>query len=123
MRARPTSAMIWLSTVWVDRGLDVEALRRARASPSSIAPRITPSSTSVRLARCDPGLFEERHAVGDRLDAGEGAAPGGEGLQHEEDADRLERVGGDQGARRAGGACGAERVDEADDDDRRAARR
>ena len=45
-----------------------------------------------------PGLLEERHPVGDGLHPGEGAAARGEGLQHEQDADRLQPVGGQQGA-------------------------
>ncbi len=73
-------AMIWLSTVWPERGPTCQRLA-STASPSSIAPRITPSSSSVRLARTRARLFEQRHAVRDRLDAGERAAPGGEGLQ------------------------------------------
>lgn len=47
----PTAAaMIWLSTVWPDRGPMCQR-SASTARPTSIAPRITPSSNSVRLAR------------------------------------------------------------------------
>ena len=81
---RPTAvAMIWLSTVWPERGPIFQVLA-SQASPSSIVPRITPNNSSVRFAALDARLFEKRHAVGDRLDAGERAAAGRERLQDEE---------------------------------------
>ena len=46
--------MIWLSTVWPVRGPMCQRLANT-ARPSSITPRMTPSSTSVRLARMTRG--------------------------------------------------------------------
>ena len=42
--------MIWLSTVWPERGPMCQRLA-STARPSSIVPRITPNSSSVRFAR------------------------------------------------------------------------
>jgi hypothetical protein len=49
-------AMIWLSTVWPERGPTCQR-RASTARPSSIAPRMLPSSSSVRLARATRGCL------------------------------------------------------------------
>jgi hypothetical protein len=46
--------MIWLNTVWFDLGCTWN-LSVSSASPSSIVPKITPSSNSVRFARATRG--------------------------------------------------------------------
>ena len=63
-----------------------------------------------------PGLSEQRHPVGDRLHAGQGAATGREGLEDEQDGHRLQAVRGDLRRPRLG-LVEPERVDEADGDD------
>ncbi len=47
-------AMIWLSTVWPERGPICHRFART-ARPSNMAPRITPSIISVRFARTTRG--------------------------------------------------------------------
>src|SRR2546430_16169380 len=47
-------AMIWLSTVWPERGPTCQR-SASTARPSSITPRMVPSSSSVRLARLTRG--------------------------------------------------------------------
>ena len=69
-----------------------------------------------------PGLLEQRDAVGDRLHAGERAATGREGLEHQQHADRLEPVGGQEGVTGLG-RVERQRVDQPDGDDGRAGRR
>ena len=49
--------MIWLRTVWLDRG-SMWNLSVSTASPSSIVPRIPPSRISVRLARATRGSLK-----------------------------------------------------------------
>ena len=68
-----------------------------RASPTSITPSRTPSRDLGPLGRPGPRLAERRHAVGDRLDAGDRRAAGRERLEDQDDPERL----GDRGAARA----------------------
>ena len=57
-------------------------------------PSPVPMSTSVCRALLPGGLLERRHAVGDRLDAGDRRAAGGEGVEHAEEPGAVEeRVG------------------------------
>ena len=62
-------------------------------------------------------LFEQWHAVRYRLDACQRAATGGEGLQHQEHAHRLETVRGEQRPPGLGGMKG-KWMDQADRNDR-----
>ena len=96
-------------------GADVPALREHRQAEQHGAEDDAEQHLGP-LGPHGPWLAEQRHAVGDRLDAGERAAPGREGLQDEQDGDRLESARG-QLRRAELLLVQAEGMDEADGDD------
>ena len=123
-------AMIWLSTVCPERGPMCQRLART-ASPRSMAPRISPSSISVRLARTARGSRKSGTPLAMASTPVSALQPGGEGLEDEQDRHRFEPGGGQ--LRGPGlGLVQAQRMDQPDHNDgeqphdehhRRAARR
>src|ERR1700686_229280 len=100
--------MIWLSTVWPERGPMCQ--RRANsARPSSMVPRITPRSNSVRLARMARGSLNSGTPLAM-------ASTPVSALHPAENAYRLQAVCTEQGS--PGLRCvQRQRVDQSHDDD------
>ena len=108
--------MIWLSTVWPERGPICQRLA-STARPINIAAEDESEKELCALGPHGPWFPEQRNTVGDRLDSRQRTATGGKSLQDEQHCDRLEPGGGQLGrAQRL--LAETQRMDETDGDDR-----